>query len=162
MAPITPRCGSCTRWCGNCERNSSAGVSNDAGQFLFEDAIQQTDRQATESLTHAQQAGEMITHLGAYPSADHRTVVGHPPNRYRHHSAGVARIRGPGARALQGAPARRGGQVGDARGVRAANGSGGGTTCRRRRQDAPPTRRGRRLQAWSCYPRMNPPGDWRG
>ena len=26
--------------------------------------------QATESLTHAQQAGEMITHLGAYPSLE--------------------------------------------------------------------------------------------
>jgi bacterioferritin len=39
--------------------------------------------QATESLTHAQQAGEMITHLGAYPSLTigplldtHRTDIG--------------------------------------------------------------------------------------
>ena len=39
--------------------------------------------QAAESLTHAQQAGEMITHLGAYPSLaigplldTHRTDIG--------------------------------------------------------------------------------------
>ena len=39
--------------------------------------------QATDSLTHAQQAGEMITHLGAYPSLTigplldtHRTDIG--------------------------------------------------------------------------------------
>ena len=39
--------------------------------------------QATESLTHAQQAGEMITHLGAYPSLtigplldSHQTDIG--------------------------------------------------------------------------------------
>ena len=39
--------------------------------------------QATESLMHAQQAGEMITHLGAYPSLTigplldtHRTDIG--------------------------------------------------------------------------------------
>ena len=44
--------------------------------------------QATESLTHAQQAGEMITHLGDYPVAHHRAVARYTPNGRRHHPAG--------------------------------------------------------------------------
>ena len=101
--------------------------------------------QATESLTHAQQAGEMITHLGAYPSLtigplldSHQTDIGTILRE-------SLEVRGAGARPLQGAAGPGGEPLGDAGGVCPANDPRRGDARRRGRQDAPPPRRGRRL-----------------
>ena len=101
--------------------------------------------QAAESLTHAQQAGEMITPSGRVSVARHRAAARHTSDRRRHHPAGITRVRSASTRALQGALDRRGGQVGHARGVRSADGPGRRTACRRCRQDATCTGRGCRL-----------------
>ena len=99
--------------------------------------------QAAESLTHAQQAGEMITHLGDYPSL----AIGPLLDT---HQTDIGTILGESleseGRALalyKKSPDHRGGQVGDARGVCPANGPGRGTACGRSRQDATPTGCGR-------------------
>jgi bacterioferritin len=52
--------------------------------------------QATESLTHAQQAGEMITLLGEYPSL----AIGPLLDSYKTDIARIARDRGRGTGAL--------------------------------------------------------------
>ena len=100
--------------------------------------------QAAESLTHAQQAGEMITHLGDYPSLaigplldTHRTDIG---TILRESLESEGR-----ALALYKDLLTRGGQVGDARGVCPADGPGRGTARGRSRQNATPTGRGRRV-----------------
>jgi hypothetical protein len=46
--------------------------------------------QAAESLTHAQQAGEMITQSRRLSVAHHRAAAGYAPDRRRHHPAGIA------------------------------------------------------------------------
>jgi bacterioferritin len=68
--------------------------------------------QATESLTHAQLAGEMITQLGAYPSlAIGRLLDSH---QHRQDIGRVDGARGSRTFPLQRAAVSRGGGVGDA------------------------------------------------
>src|ERR1700732_3801361 len=63
--------------------------------------------QATESLTHAQQAGELITHLGEYPSLAIGSLLDSPQARCRGDHAGIDAARSGGARALAAAPGCR-------------------------------------------------------
>jgi bacterioferritin len=78
--------------------------------------------QATESLTHAQLAGEMITHLGAYPSLgigrlldSHKHDIGMILAESMEHEAAALLL-------YRGAVVGRGGAVCHAGGIRAANG----------------------------------------
>jgi bacterioferritin len=78
--------------------------------------------QATESLTHAQLAGEMITHLGAYPSLgigrlldSHKHDIGMILAESMEHEAAALLL-------YKGAVVGRGGAVCHAGGIRAANG----------------------------------------
>jgi bacterioferritin len=59
--------------------------------------------QATESLTHAQQAGELITQLGEYPSLAIGPLLDRPQARCGSDHAGIDAARSGGARALPGA-----------------------------------------------------------
>ena len=94
--------------------------------------------QASESLMHAQQAGEMITHLGAYPSLaigplldSHQTDIG-AILRESLESEGQALALYKELLAAGGEP------LGDAGGVRPADGPCRGDARRRGGQDAPP------------------------
>ena len=87
--------------------------------------------QASESLLHAQQAGEMITLLGAYPSLGIGTLL----DSHQHDIAAI--MRRQGARALQGVTCACPRAIGDAGGICSSNGLSRGNACRRGKQDAP-------------------------
>jgi bacterioferritin (cytochrome b1) len=103
--------------------------------------------QADESLVHAQQVGEWITTLGAYPSLEigplldsHQTDIG---AMLRESLDSERRC----ARSLPRAARRRGRRLGRARGVRAADDPRRGAARRGSRQDAEEARRRRGVRS---------------
>src|SRR5271166_2030854 len=70
--------------------------------------------QAAESLTHAQQAGEMITVLGEYPSLGIGPLLDNYKNRHRCGDARITGDRSKGASALSRATQMRGRALGNA------------------------------------------------
>jgi bacterioferritin (cytochrome b1) len=103
--------------------------------------------QAAESLTHAQQAGEMITLLGEYPSLaigplldSHQTDIGAVMRESLETEA-------KGARPLSRTAEIRRRAVGHHRGIRPPDGLCRGASRERSRQDVAQTRRSRRLPA---------------
>ncbi len=92
--------------------------------------------QAAESLTHAQQAGELITFLGEYPSL----TIGPLLDTHKTDVDAIMRdsleTEFEGAVALPRAAALRGGLLGHCRGVCAADGVRRGIARERSRQDA--------------------------
>lgn len=96
--------------------------------------------QASESLLHAQEAGEMITHLGT-PVTGHRPPAGDAPSRHRCDPARVPGAREGGAETLPGTPGDCHGVLGGARGVRAQDAVPRGTARGGGGQDAPLPRR---------------------
>ena len=97
--------------------------------------------QAAESLAHSQLAGEMITHLGAYPSLG----IGKLLDSHKHDIGKILvelmEHEGRRAGALQGAVIGRRRALGDAGGICPANDLRRGAARRRRRQDAAQARR---------------------
>ena len=93
-------------------------------------------QQADESLLHAQQVGEWITTLGAYPSL----AIGPLLDSHKHDIAAILRESLVPGIAVVGRNA-----VSRARGVRAADGFGGGNACRGSGQNAQKARRSRRV-----------------
>src|SRR5882757_8862461 len=97
--------------------------------------------QAAESLTHAQQAGEMITLLGEYPSL----TIGPLLDSYQHDVEAIMRERSESARPLPRTAQMRGRTLSCYRGVRPTDGLCRGASRKRSRQDAPQTWQSRRL-----------------
>ena len=104
--------------------------------------------QANESLNHAQLAGEMITHLGGYPSLG----IGRLLDSHKHDIGKILveidGTRSRRARALQGIAVGRRRALGNAGGIRPADDPCRGAACGRSRQDATQTRRSWRDGAW--------------
>ncbi len=101
--------------------------------------------QAAESLTHAQQAGEMITLLGAYPSL----AIGPLLDSHQHDIGAMLREfvgdGRQGARPLSRAAPLCPGALGGSRRIRSTDGLRRGAACERGGQDASHTRRSSRL-----------------